>query len=170
MNQPNDKIGLFALGTILNYVEALDIEPSLWNPTMDKQATDIVVFDDFYTKENKLNFNTLQKYGVNFDPSTKLDDNAPHCFTARDVKNGTIVRALNLIDIKLDEKHMRDCVVRDIGYSFGLNLDFLKNLQPQQMSEFDEFSRDAGPFLAKKREECTPQGREVFEYTCLSEK
>jgi len=136
---------------------------------MGEQATDIVVFDELYNKDNKLNFNTLQKYGLNFDPNMKIDDIPPHCFTARDVKNGTIVRALNLVDKNLDEKHMRDCVLRDIGYSFGLNLDFLKEFQPQHMSEFDEFSRDAGPFLAKKREECTPKGRELFEYACLSE-
>jgi len=117
---------LFALSAILSYVNAFGIDPSLWTPEKRDEPTDVVVFGDFYNNDNKFNLEAIQKYGVTLDSDKKTDPDAPNCFTVVNIKNGTIVRAMSLIDIKLDEEHMRDCVLRDINYSFGLNIDFLK--------------------------------------------
>jgi hypothetical protein len=167
-NQPNDKIGLFALGTILNYVDALKIEPSLWKESDKSPPNEIVVFDDFFNSDGTFNKENFKKYGVSIASDRSDDPDAPNCFTVRGTSSGIIKVSMNFIDIKLNEEKMRDCVVRDIGFSFGLLLYPLKETARRNEQSFDDFSHDFGPFLAERREKCTSGATEILDYSCLA--
>lgn len=170
VNPPNDKIGLFALSNILNYVDALRLDASLWSQKDASGPNEVVVFDDFFDSENNFKKENFAKYGVTMNSDRNSDPQAPNCFTIRDIKSGIITRAMSFIDSKLGDDQTRDCIVRDIGFSFGVQLYSSQNFSSKDYKAFDEFSREFGPYLAEKREECTSRGSETLDYSCLTEK
>jgi len=164
VNQPDNKVKMFAVAKILDFANALNLSVDFRN---GDQTNEIMLFDDFVDNNNSFKNEVFNKYGIKIEES-KVPLSFRSCFVIRHITNGSIDNSVYIIDNKLEFKKTNDCILRSITFSFGLKLKPLKSQFSEKMKNTDDFVSALGPFIASRRDVCFNSSHGELNYSCMS--